>query len=269
MNQERDRKIQKALQLHHDKVKEKHHVVMTVLCGSQNYGLDTITSDYDTYTFVLPTLTDMAMLKDPTSTLIEDEYGHINIKDMRLALNLLKKTTPNSVEWFATQYRIIEPEYEDLIRKYITPESLRCNTNSMMNAIGGMAHQLTKRNMPSGKRFSHMLRMECMVDNYYGMKDDILSLTKYARGLALNAKTNENYLLWDAFCLESEAHIKEKIKRFSNWNMEKVESIGNANVNNLQRELFMRYVSNALMENAFADRDVAQHGERDVLMPAT
>ncbi len=47
-DEEREQKIHEALHVHHDKVKEKYHTVMTVPCGSQNYRLDTESSDYDT-----------------------------------------------------------------------------------------------------------------------------------------------------------------------------------------------------------------------------
>lgn len=247
MPDERNEKIDRALLSHHNMVKRRYKVVMTVLCGSQNYGLDTENSDYDTYTFVLPTLTDIAMLKDATSTLEEDEYGHINIKDIRLALNLLRKTSPNSVEWFATPYRIIEPEYEDLIKQYITPEALRCDAKNMMNAIAGLAHQLTKRNMPPGKRYSHMIRMECMVDNYYLGIGNILGMPETCRRRALAVKTNPDMSVWDERCLEQEEVVKAKIASYKErFAMIMTERIGNAKVNMLQKELMSRYLRSEL-----------------------
>lgn len=242
-DKEREVKIQEALRIHHDKVKEKYSVVMTVLCGSQNYNLDTKTSDYDTYTFVLPNFIDIAMLKDPVSTMIEDEYGHINIKDIRIALNLLKKTSPNSVEWFASKYRIIEPEYTDLFDIYITPETLRCSTKHMMAAIGGLAHQLTKRNMSPGKRYSHLLRMECMVDNYYNLQSDILSLTEVERSKALRAKMLQNTPFYDRKCFECKQRIKEKIESYSTVDMSGIEELGMSNVSELQVKLFKVLIS--------------------------
>lgn len=242
-DKEREQKIYEALHAHHNKVKEKYHVVMTVLCGSQNYRLDTGSSDYDTFTFVLPSMADMAMLKEPVSTMTEDEYGHIEIKDIRLALNLLKKTSPNSVEWFASKYRIIEPEYTDLFDFYITPETFRCNTRHMMAAIGGMSHQLTKRNMSPGKRYSHLLRMECMVDNYYNLQSDILSLTGVERIKALKAKMLQNTPFYDGKCFELEQRIKEKIESYSNVDMSEIEELGMSNVSELQIKLFKVLIS--------------------------
>lgn len=242
-DEEKERKIHEVLRVHHDKVKEKYHTVMTVLHGSQNYRLDTESSDYDTFTFVLPSLADMAMLKEPVSTMTEDEYGHIDIKDIRLALNLLKKTSPNSVEWFATGYRIIEPEYADLLETYITPETLRCSTKHMMAAIGGMAHQLTKRNISPGKRYSHLLRMDCMVDNYYNLQSDILSLTEVERNKALKAKMLQNMPFYDGKCYECEQRIKKKIESYSDIDMSGIEKLGMSNVSELQVKLFKISIS--------------------------
>jgi len=242
-DEERERKIHEALHAHHDKVKEKYYAVMTVLCGSQNYMLDTESSDYDTFTFVLPSLADMAMLKGPVSIMTEDEYGHVDIKDVRLALNLLKKTSPNSVEWFATRYRIVEPEYADLFDTYITPETLRCSTKHMMAAIGGLAHQLTKRNISPGKRYSHLLRMECMVDNYYNLQSDILSLTEVERNKALRAKMLQNMPFYDGKCFKCEQRIKEKIESYSGVDMSGIEKLGVSNVSELQVKLFKVLIS--------------------------
>lgn len=241
-DEERERKIFDVIRLHHEKVKENYCVVMTVLCGSQNYGLDTADSDYDTYTFVLPTMADLALLNEPVSTLDEDKYGHINIKDIRLALNLLKKTSPNSVEWFATRYRIIEPVYRGLIETYITPETLRCNTSNMMHAIRGMAHQLTMRNMSPGKRYSHLIRLECMVDNYYDLSSDLLSLTDGSRYIAQKVKRLQYYPFYDGKCFEQEQFIKDKIASYADIDMSYTESIGNDHVNKFQMELIKRHL---------------------------
>jgi hypothetical protein len=172
--------------------------------------LATPKSDYDTFTFVLPTLQSIATLAEPVSTKIEDEYGHINIKDIRLGLKLLRKTSPNSVECFSSKYRYIEPEFESYINM-ITPIMLRCDTHHMMTAIGGLAHQLIKRNMPAGKRFSHILRMECMVPNYFNIHSDILSMPNPTRQLAMEARLDPDNPIWDTECERHEARVQELI----------------------------------------------------------
>ena len=43
-----------------------------------------------------------------------------------------------------------------------------CNYEHMLYAIAGMAHQLTKRNMPAGKRYSHVLRLYSLIEKFLG-----------------------------------------------------------------------------------------------------
>jgi len=206
----REERIRSALEKHHAHVSKMYRPVMTVLVGSQNYGLDMPDSDFDTCTFVLPNVRDIARMFDPVSIQQEDELGHIDIKDIRLGLKLLKKTSPNSVEWFASNYRLVEPEYESLLR--IPPVVLRCNTRNMMNAIDGLAHQLQNRNMSPGKRLSHILRMECMVYNYFSIHSDLLSMTEEERKLAMRAKASPNNPAWSDECERHAGIVHEAVK---------------------------------------------------------
>lgn len=204
-------KIHDVLKIHHETVRKSHEPVMTVLIGSQNYGLSTEKSDYDTFTFVLPTKRSIALAETPVSYKIEDEYGHINVKDIRLALNLLKKTNPNSVECFSTKYRITEPAYENMIE--ISPIMLRCDTMHMLSTIGGLAHQLAKRNMAPGKQLAHILRMECMIERYFDINSDILSMTEEKQEKAFAAKQDPLKDEWIAECAVQEKNVQEAIKK--------------------------------------------------------
>lgn len=233
-----EQKIRKVLMKHHEAVRSfGHKPVMTVLVGSQNYDLATANSDYDTFTFVLPKIEDIATLKDPVSTTHYDEYGHINIKDIRLALNLLKKTSPNSVECFASKYYVIEPGFVELIEVSRSPVVLRCDTHHMMSAIGGMAHQLTKRNMPPGKRLSHILRMECMVYNYFDPNKDILSLTEEEHKLAMQAKLDPGNPKWDGLCVEYEQYVQEAIADVNLDFFNNTEQYAKKNIEHVQKQI--------------------------------
>ena len=164
--------ILRRVKEHHRFIKSLgHEVVMTVLIGSQNYGLNNETSDYDTFTFILPSERDLYLGRDPISGEIEVEDGKCMYKDIRLALNLLKKTSPNSLECFVSKHRYYEPKYTSILTKYLDNENtlnkmVHCNYEHMLYAMAGMAHQLTKRNMPAGKRYSHALRLYSMKDNF-------------------------------------------------------------------------------------------------------
>ena len=188
--------IMQAVKTHHDFIKGLgHEVVMTVLIGSQNYRLDNETSDYDTFTFILPSERDLYLGHDPTSGEVEVADGKCMYKDIRLALNLLKKTSPNSLECFVSKYRYYEPKYANILTKYLDNENTlnkmsHCNYEHMLYAMAGMAHQLTKRNMSAGKRYSHALRLYSMKDNFLNFTDTSCLLKLLPRDYqeALHAK---------------------------------------------------------------------------------
>lgn len=188
--------IMQAIKAHHEFIKAcGHEVVMTVLIGSQNYLLDNDNSDIDTFTFILPSEHDLYLGYEPLSGEIEVEDGKCMYKDIRLALNLLKKTSPNSVECFTGQYHYYEPKYTSILEKYLDNEytinkMIHCNYEHMLYAMAGMAHQLTKRNMPAGKRYSHALRLYSMKDNFldFAPSSQLLKLLPRDYQEALHAK---------------------------------------------------------------------------------
>ena len=188
--------IPKEVKEHHEFIKNLgYEAAMTVLIGSQNYALDNDNSDYDTFTFILPSERDLYLGNDPKSGEFEVADGKCMYKDIRLALNLLKKTSPNSLECFVSRRRYYEPTYADILTKYLDNENtlnkmLHCNYEHMLYAMAGMAHQLTKRNMPAGKRYSHALRLYSMKDNFLNFTDTFQLLKLLPRDYqeALHAK---------------------------------------------------------------------------------
>lgn len=77
-----------------------HNSLAVIVCqGSQNYGLDTPESDLDTRAIILPNLKDLAFNRQPIShTIVRDNDEHIDVKDVRLFIQLLKKQNLNFVE---------------------------------------------------------------------------------------------------------------------------------------------------------------------------
>ena len=245
-----------AVKNHHWLVQKKfpnHTLVMTSLIGSNNYDLATPASDIDTITFFFPTFEELATGLGMTSGEFEVDDGKCIYRDIRLSLNLLKSTSPNSIEYFTSHYIYIEPTFEDVMnRRLKNPEILfyltHCSYWCMICAINGMAYQMLDRNMPIGKRYSHILRLKSMYKTFMdnSMTKDLLKLTPSDYQLAQEAKfyddesKHDAYLssmtkiseyLWD--CRDSFVHTKE---------MEEIEEIGKFQVNKLQKELFDLYL---------------------------
>jgi len=244
--------ITQAIKEHHTKVKMLgYETVMTVLIGSQNYGLDNENSDIDTFTFIFPTMEDIAFAREPVSGEFEVEDGKCMYKDIRLALNLLKKTSPNSIECFVGQYRYFEPTYETVLKRYLENEDrlnkmTHCNYSHMLYAIAGMAHQLTKRNMPAGKRFSHALRLCSMTDVFTDSLEARNLLTLLPRDYkdAKTAKYDEGRdEYYNNECVKIAEHLDEKRDNFLVSEFKKkIEAEGMALIEQFQKELMHYYL---------------------------
>lgn len=246
---------------HHALVKnigEEHNdfqVIFTAAVGSQNYGLDSPTSDCDTFTIILPRYIDFISNANLISFEKEVDDGKIIVKDLRLMMNLLRKTSPNSIEVFASKYMIFEPEYEILQKTFFNPDMLyyliHANHKHMLNAIAGMIHQLHGRNMTEGKRFSHALRLNDLYAQFLdNERTNILGFRfKGARDLAYAAKTNEHPSEEEVAYYQEQieriaAFLKEEANRFETSTEQKsLEYIANHTINRLQFEITKIYLA--------------------------
>ena len=249
--------IMEHVKAHHDKIIDLRggEVVMTSLIGSQNYGLDTEKSDYDTFSLVLPSFENLAFAKDPVAGEYDVEDGKCMYKDIRIALNLLKKPSPNSLEVFFSNYVYINPRYKEIIDNYINypPHAqyvMHCSYQHMIDACVGMSKQLATRNMPSGKKLSHAIRMKNMLpyylDNLYAKdllkihdEDDLL--------LAQEVKPikDRNF---DNLCAKIANYLNRVGRNFkkTGWHTE-IETIGTSYVEQLQLDLMNKYINSGAM----------------------
>jgi len=252
---EEDEKILAAVKRHHDTIAAKGYlVVMTSLVGSQNYDLDDEHSDIDTYSFIYPTLSDIALGKDLEAGMFEVKDGHCNYKDIRLALGLLRKTSPNSVEYFVSKYKIYNPAFEPILKEYLDDNTkmwsmIHSNYEHMLYAMAGMAHQLSKRNMSPGKKFTHALRLQNM--HYHFMNSvnagAVLDLRPNGdRDLALIAKrdTNkDNNSAYDYECEQTALRLDIAREEFKlSEELSNVQQYGLSLIDSFQWKLFKKYL---------------------------
>ena len=91
-----------------------NRIVGCFLQGSQNYGLETPTSDVDTKLIVVPTFDDLAFNKQPVSTtFIRENNEHTDDKDIRLYIETFRKQNLNFLEILFTDYYILNDLYKD------------------------------------------------------------------------------------------------------------------------------------------------------------
>ena len=142
-----DKDVMKRLQEHYDEacgLIPEDRIVGVFLQGSQNYGLDIPGSDVDSKCIVLPTLEDIIFNKKPVSTThVRENDEHIDLKDIRLMFQTFRKQNMNFVEILFTEYKIINPLYEDLWNELIAQNELigRYNPHKAVSTMKGIASE--------------------------------------------------------------------------------------------------------------------------------
>ncbi|MGN0992923.1 MAG: hypothetical protein ACI4PE_03290 [Bacilli bacterium] len=186
-NQPKDA-IERRLRAHYKELEKRgYEIVCLCLQGSQNYGLDEYSNEYqsdvDSKAIVLPTFKDFVYNKSPVSTtIVLDNNEHIDVKDIRVMFDMFKKENISYIELLYTKYKIINPKY----KKYITPvfenrEAIAAlNTNQFVRCIAGMSMEKRKalcHPYPNliekiekygfdGKQLSHCVRLNNFLYKY-------------------------------------------------------------------------------------------------------
>lgn len=149
MENQRYQRIMARINEHLSAVKARYgdRWVGIFLYGSQNYGLDDENSDIDTKAIVLPSFPDFVCNQKPVSTVhIMENNEHVDIKDIRLMFDCIKKQNINFVEILFTKFFILNPVYADLFQPVLDSreEIARYNNYAGMNCIMGMAYEKQK-----------------------------------------------------------------------------------------------------------------------------
>lgn len=118
-------RITQALQRYHDRVSLSREVMFTALYGSQNYGLDTPTSDVDAYSVIVPSRHELIFGcpsgEDPVKNTPSSSYcygtGKVTVKDVRQMMDAYVKQSINFCETLFTPHIIINPRYEAEVAK--------------------------------------------------------------------------------------------------------------------------------------------------------
>lgn len=141
--------ISEKLEYHYQEAL-KHYpadrIIGVFLQGAQNYGVADEHSDVDTRLLVLPDFEDLILGKKPDSyTIILDNDEHIDVKDVRAYLDILKKQNLNFLEILFTPYRRINPLYEYYWDSMVISFSERIARYDKYNNMKTMAHQASQK----------------------------------------------------------------------------------------------------------------------------
>ena len=186
----REEKIMKRVQEHYDYLQSLgYEVVCVCLQGSQNYGLDEYSDEYmsdiDTKAIVLPPLDDFIAAASPVSTVvIMDNNEHAEVKDIRVMFDMFKKANISYIELLYTDFKIINPEWAELIeplfanRELISThhraQFLRCIAGMAMEKRKALCHpypnliEKIEKYGYDGKQLHHCVRLHNFITRYLG-----------------------------------------------------------------------------------------------------
>lgn len=150
--QERNVFLHKEVTKRYDYLVENgYNVIAVFLQGSQNYELDLYDKDYksdvDVKAIVVPTLQDIVLNHKPISTTIVLENNeHIEVKDIRVMIEMFIKQNISYIELLYTKYKKVNPEYKVFIDNLlnIRDEISNINKNQFLRCIKGMSMEKLK-----------------------------------------------------------------------------------------------------------------------------
>ena len=152
---------------------KEENILGIFVYGSQNYNLDTPTSDWDTKAIVIPTF-DEVLFDKPISREISvkrdnDEYEHCEVKDIREFIKMFEKQNINFIEILFTEYKWINPKFQKLWKEYFVnnrEEIARYDMNQAIKSIVGQAKHTIKQNPTNGKKIANGYRLIRFLQKY-------------------------------------------------------------------------------------------------------
>lgn len=198
--------------------------------GSGNYGLDYEGSDVDTKCVIAPSLQDLAKGTKMSVTRIRNNDEHIDIKDIRLMMEVFRKCNLNFLEILYSNYYILNPMYEELWGKILAKrdEIIANGGDALVKSMVGIArekyHALEHR-YPSRiewldkygydpKQLHHLFRIEEFMQRWQRGESFAECLISKKSEWLISVKRGETFDLDGArkFGKESLEHIEKMYK---------------------------------------------------------
>ena len=169
---------------------KEYNVMAIMCCGSQNYGLDTEASDFDTKAVVVPSFEDLVKGNQVSKT-VTFVCGICDVKDVRLYIDNLKKQNVNYVETLFTEHILVNPRYKDVfdILLGMREKIAVIDKERALNAMYGMLVQEDEKLRKScvagekeaaNKHYVNVFKCALMADKYmkYTSYDEVLDCSK-------------------------------------------------------------------------------------------
>lgn len=250
MNYHSDKWVMDKVETHLEAANVKgENWVSLMAYGSQNYGLDTPSSDVDTRLIVLPSFEDIVLNKKPVSyTKVLPNEEHIDFKDIRLFIECLKKQNMAYLECIFTSYKMASSVYwsdwqallneREAIARYNPYKAVKTMKGIAMEKYHAMEHRYpTKAHLIDtygydSKQLMHLLRIKKYLERYIDgvkyadclqapMGDYLLKVKDYRYSLGeakCIAKTalDKIVLMADDYCSKTKDEGNEELEDFMN-----------------------------------------------------
>ncbi len=174
-----------------------HNEILFVgLYGSQNYGLDTPSSDVDCKAIVLPTVWETIIGEDKITSEIDMKTGKIIAKDILFYISLLRKQSIDAIEPLFSKFQVLSDTYREEVEALIgiREEIGRYNPKKVVLCAFGQTMSYLKKYTEKDdmKSAAGILRLNNFVNAYdkdYGFGDCLGSFGVWSRDLLMFAKT--------------------------------------------------------------------------------
>ena len=147
-DEEKKEYIKSRLKAHYKYIESLgYEIVGVFLQGSQNYNLDIYESDYmsdvDTKCLVIPKLDNLIKGSAMVSTKYDFEGEQIDVKDVRVMMEMWKKQNQSYIEILFTKYKLINPKYKSYINEIIAmrDDITQMNVPQLARCISGMSKE--------------------------------------------------------------------------------------------------------------------------------
>ena len=147
-DKEKKEHIKNRLKAHYKYIESLgYEIVGVFLQGSQNYNLDIYESDYmsdvDTKCLVIPKLDNLIKGSAMVSTKYDFEGEQIDVKDVRVMMEMWKKQNQSYIEILFTKYKLINPKYKSYVDEVIAmrDDITQMNVPQLARCISGMSKE--------------------------------------------------------------------------------------------------------------------------------
>ena len=161
-----------------------HNVFYVWLYGSQNYNLETETSDMDFKALIIPELEDLVENSKPVSYMIDFPWWQVEIKDIRNYIDSAVKVNINFLEILKTEFFWADDYYKaEEMRKFFVPllekqwcQYLRATMGMMIQKYEALRHpypskkEIIEKFWYDPKQLCHLTRLSWEIENYYSWR---------------------------------------------------------------------------------------------------